>query len=70
MVKTQVYLTEKENIDLKSLARRTGKKQSELIRQALDQFLMSKKSKEWKSALLPLKGIWKDRQDLSIIKNK
>ena len=36
MVRTQIYLTEAERAALKAIARQTGKKQSELIRQAID----------------------------------
>jgi hypothetical protein len=64
MVRTQVYLTRKEREGLASLARATGKKQSELIREAVDQ-LVERASRErrdevWARAA----GMWKDRTDL------
>ena len=39
MVRTQVYLTEKQDRGLKSLAESSGRKQSELIREAIDRLL-------------------------------
>ena len=39
MVRTQIYLTKDERDGLNAVAKSTGKKQSELIREALDRFL-------------------------------
>ena len=39
MVRTQVYLTERERSELAALAKATGKKQSELIREAVDRLI-------------------------------
>ena len=39
MLRTQIYLTEKERAALRELARRTGEKQSALIRRAIDDFI-------------------------------
>ena len=63
MIKTQVYLTKDEFSGLKSLAARTGKKQSELIREAIDNLLVSREEKDWKAVLCDLRGIWKNRED-------
>jgi len=64
MIKTQVYLTETENTGLKSLVRKTGKKQSAIIRQAIDQLLNTQSTTNWKVALKPLNGLWAKRDDL------
>jgi len=64
MVRTQIYLTEKEQIELKSIAQKTGKKQSELIRQAIDIFLAQHNQIDRKELLKQARGIWKDRTDL------
>ncbi len=39
MVRTQVYLTESEREALRMLSESSGKKKSELIRQAIDEFV-------------------------------
>ncbi len=39
MLRTQIYLTEEERAALRNLARETGKKQSALIRRAIDAFI-------------------------------
>jgi hypothetical protein len=65
MVRTQVYLTEQERRGLEQAALDTGKKQAELIREAVDRFL-EQASSEWRVGVLKeAAGIWKDRDDLS-----
>lgn len=64
MVRTQVYLTEKERGDLRAIARSTGKKQSELIREAVDQFLRIANGERRKAILIEAAGMWQDREDL------
>jgi len=39
MVRTQVYLTEHQRDELAGIAKTLGKKQSEVIREAIDQFI-------------------------------
>ena len=39
MVRTQIYLTEKQRDQLAAIAKSARKKQSELIREAIDQLL-------------------------------
>ena len=51
MVRTQVYLTNKERDGLAALAGATGKKQSELIREAVDR-LIEQSSKKRRDAVL------------------
>ena len=64
MIRAQIYLTEKEQKALQSLARQTGKTENELIREAIDQLIVRLK-KEARSALLQkARGIWKNRDDL------
>ena len=64
MVRTQIYLTEKERAGLKELSRETGKKQSELIRDAIDSFLEKSKLARREAVLERTAGMWKDRNDL------
>jgi Arc/MetJ-type ribon-helix-helix transcriptional regulator len=64
MVRTQVYLTEKQHRGVKSLAESSGRKQSELIRDAIDRLLAENQPKDWKQALEAVRGMWADRDDL------
>ena len=61
MVRTQIYLTEGERAKLRVLARRSGRKQSEIIRQALDSFLDGEMAASRVSALRNCRGIWRGR---------
>jgi predicted DNA-binding protein len=64
MVRTQVYLTEAHKQGLERLAASTGRKQSQLIREALDGYLDHEQPKDWKQALEEVRGMWADRDDL------
>ena len=64
MVRTQIYLTAKERDALRNLARQTGKKQSELIRQAIDRLIEGFKPGERRTRLQMARGIWQERADL------
>lgn len=64
MVRTQIYLTEEEREGLEAVAKTTGRKQSELIREAVDRFLDLKKADRCASVLNKAAGMWKDRCDL------
>jgi Arc/MetJ-type ribon-helix-helix transcriptional regulator len=64
MVRTQVYLTEEQDRGLKDLAESSGRKQSELIREAIDRLLAENRPKNWKQALEAVRGMWADRDDL------
>jgi hypothetical protein len=64
MVRTQIYLTDDEHRELKSLSGQLGKKQSELIRQAVDGYLASRLPAKRLDLLSRGRGLWKDRSDL------
>jgi predicted DNA-binding protein len=64
MVRTQVYLTEEQEYGLNRLAASTGRKQSELIREAVESYLAERRPKDWKEALEGMRGMWADRNDL------
>jgi predicted DNA-binding protein len=64
MVRTQVYLTEDQERGLKQLAASSGRKQSELIREAIEGYLAERQPKDWKEALEAVRGMWADRDDL------
>ena len=64
MVRTQIYLTKDEKEGLGILAKSTGKKQAELIREAVDQLIESASSSHRNTVLNQAVGLWKDREDL------
>lgn len=64
MVRTQIYLTQEQRDELTALAQTSGKKQSELIREAIDRLLDQAGSGRREAVLREVAGIWKDRTDL------
>ena len=64
MVRTQVYLTESQREELAAIAETEGKKQSELIREAIDKLIDQAGSNRHQVVLRETAGIWKDRADL------
>ena len=64
MVRTQIYLTDEEREVLAVLATKRGKKQSELIREAVDRLIQESSQEYRKAVLAEAAGMWKDRTDL------
>jgi hypothetical protein len=64
MVRTQIYLTEQQRDKLATIAKTVGKKQSELIREAIDRLIDQASSGRRALVLREAAGIWKDRTDL------
>lgn len=64
MVATQVYLTPEEKRGLEALARRTGRSEDELIREAIDAMLARSPASGRRSLLRQARGVWADRDDL------
>ena len=64
MIRTQIYLKERQVGELRALSERSGMKQSELIREALDAFLEAESRGRREHILRKTAGIWKDRTDL------
>ncbi len=64
MVRTRIYLTQRQRDELAAIAETCGKKQSELIREAVDQFIDQAGSGRREVVLRQAAGIWKDRTDL------
>lgn len=64
MIRTQIYLTDKQRAELAVIAKNTGKKQSVVIREAIDRFIEQTGQTQKKTALRNAAGIWKNRDDL------
>ena len=64
MVRTQIYLTEHQRSELSAIATSRGKRQSEVIREAIDQLLERISRNRRQAVLREAAGIWKDRPDL------
>jgi hypothetical protein len=68
MVRTQIYLTDAEQRALRSLASKKKKAQSELIRQAVDEFISRSQRRHFQELRERAFGIWKDRADMPDIR--
>ena len=64
MIRTQIYLTDQQRAELSAISKILGKKQSELIREAVDRYIDQAGNKRRKIVLQDAAGIWKDRTDL------
>ena len=69
MIRTQIYLTEHQRNELATIAKSFGKKQSELIREAIDRLIDQTGKNRRKLVLREAAGIWKDRTDLPDFKS-
>ncbi len=63
MVRTQVLLTDQEKKTLSVLSLRLGRKQSELIREAIDSFIARFSTEKREDIVDRLAGMWADRED-------
>lgn len=64
MVRTQIYLTERQRAELAIISKTLGKKQSELIRDAVDHLIDQSSYSRREAVLREAAGIWNDRTDL------
>ena len=69
MIRTQIYLTEHQRNELATIARSFGKKQSELIREAIDRLIEQTGKNHREMVIRGAAGIWKDRTDLPDFKS-
>ncbi|PIE61641.1 MAG: CopG family transcriptional regulator [Desulfobacterales bacterium] len=64
MIRTQIYLTDQQRNELAILSEIQGKKQSELIREAIDILIERASQERRKKILCETAGIWKERSDI------
>ncbi|NIA09522.1 MAG: CopG family transcriptional regulator [Nitrospiraceae bacterium] len=64
MIRTQIYLTDKQRSELAIIAKNLGGKQSEIIREAIDRLIDQAGQNRKKTVLQKAAGIWKNRTDL------
>lgn len=61
MKRTQVYLTQNEHKALTALSKKTKKKRSEIIREAIDAHIEKQQKKKTRAEILDeVAGTWKD----------
>ena len=65
MIRTQIYLTESQRAQLEAIAKYSGKKQSEIIREAVDRLIELESRNRKETILREAAGLWKDRADLA-----
>jgi predicted transcriptional regulator len=63
MIRTQIYLTEEEHSELRRIADLRDTSQSDVIRQAIDQFLAAYQQSNRVEMMRAARGIWADRTD-------
>ncbi len=64
MIRTQIYLTEHQRDELAAISKTAGKKQSELIREAVNRLIDQSGRSRREVVLREAAGIWKNRKDL------
>ena len=65
VTRTQIYLTDEQRDSLGSQSARTGRPMSELIREALDEYLRRHRQERRQEVLRSVAGLWADRTDLA-----
>lgn len=66
MNRTQIYLTPQETQGVARVASRTGRKRSEVIREAIDEYLKRQGIEDRLTRLQVARGIWQDRDMPSV----
>ena len=63
MIRSQIYLTENEKSSLKFISEKTGRTQSDLIREAIDSLIETMGKKNVHTTRKKAFGLWKDKCD-------
>lgn len=63
MIRTQIYITEEEQKALEKLSKERNTTKSNIIREAIDQYVADSTIEEKKKKLKAAAGIWKDRDE-------
>lgn len=64
MQRTQIYLTDEEQIAIRQISIRSGTSQSALIRKAIDQYIAQNTPNTNASKRMNAFGIWQDHENL------
>lgn len=64
MIRTQIYITEEEKKALEKLSKERNTTKSNIIREAIDQYVVNTTIEEKKEKLNAAFGMWKDRDDI------
>jgi predicted transcriptional regulator len=64
MVRTQIYLTAEESRAIARLGKAQGRGKSEVIRQAIDEFILRRDATGRLKTLRAARGMWADHADL------
>ena len=65
MRRTQIYITEEMWVSLRAIAGRLGETQSEVIRRAVDRYIVRYQAGNRLELLKQAKGMWRQRSDLA-----
>ncbi|MEA3239477.1 MAG: ribbon-helix-helix protein, CopG family [Candidatus Bipolaricaulota bacterium] len=68
MIRTQISLTEHQHEELAAIAKSSGKKQGELIREAVDRLIDQSGRSRREATLRKAAEMWKGRTDLPDVK--
>ncbi len=64
MIRTQIYLTEKERKEIQAIAKSSNRNQSDVIREAVDQYIYKSRTERSRDVLKEAAGMWSNRRDL------
>lgn len=69
MIRTQIYITEEEQEALEKLSKERNTTKSNIIREAIDQYVADSTLEEKKKKLKAAAGIWKGRDDIPEVRD-